>query len=130
MRMPPLCRTRQSQHSPPPPMTETVLHDLESFSQSIARNVRVLLFKHSPQCPISHAAREEYESFRRHNPDVPTMFVDVIDDRAVARGLADACGVRHESPQAIVFEQGKPVWNASHRAITRGSLEAAWGCKC
>jgi bacillithiol system protein YtxJ len=76
------------------------------------------------------AAREEYESFRRHNPDVPTMFVDVIDDRAVARGLADLCGVRHESPQAIVFEQGKPVWNASHRAITRGSLEAAWGCKC
>lgn len=114
----------------PPTMTEHVLHALDDFSAAIAQNVRVLLFKHSPACPISHAAREEYQSFRRHNPDVPTLFVDVIADRPVARGLAELCGVRHESPQAILFQQGKPVWNASHDAITRGSLEAAWGCGC
>jgi bacillithiol system protein YtxJ len=114
----------------PPTMTEHVLHALDHFSAAIAQNVRVLLFKHSPACPISHAAREEYDSFCRHNPDVPTLFVDVIADRPVARGLAELCGVRHESPQAILFQQGKPVWNASHDAITRGSLEAAWGCGC
>lgn len=114
----------------PPTMTEHVLRALDDFSAAIAQNVRVLLFKHSPACPISHAAREEYESFRRHNPDVPTLFVDVIAQRPVARGLAELCGVRHESPQAILFQQGKPVWNASHDAITRGSLEAAWGCGC
>ncbi len=111
-------------------MSEHVLRGLDQFTDGITQNVRVLLFKHSPACPISHAAREEYEAFCRHNPDVPTLFVDVIRDRSVARGLAELCGVRHESPQAILFEQGKPVWNASHHAITRGSLEAAWGCGC
>lgn len=111
-------------------MSEQVLRDLDGYERALADHVRVLLFKHSTQCPISAAAHAEYEAFRRHNPDVPTLFVDVIEARPVARGLAERCGVVHQSPQAILFQQGKPVWHASHGAITRGSLEAAWGCRC
>lgn len=111
-------------------MAEQVLHGLDDYERALQEHVRVLLFKHSPVCPISAAARAEYDSFVREHPDVPTLFVDVIDDRPVARGIADRCGVRHESPQAILFARGAPAWHASHQAITRASLEAAWfgGC--
>lgn len=110
-------------------MPETILHDLAAFQRAL-QQPRVLLFKHSPVCPVSAAAREHYETFRRELPDVPTLFVDVIADRATARGLAEQSGVRHESPQAILFEQGRPVWHASHDAITLGSLHAAWAPRC
>lgn len=110
-------------------MTELPLHDLATFATAL-QQPRVLLFKHSPVCPISAAARAHYEAFRRERPDVPTLFVDVIADRAVARRIAEACGVRHESPQAILFEQGQPAWHAAHDAITLGSLLAAWAPRC
>lgn len=112
-------------------MAETVVRDLPDFDAALRANVRVLVFKHSPACPISAMARREYASFCAAQPDVPTLFVDVVAARAVARGIAERSGVRHESPQAILFEQGKPVWNASHDAITAAMLEAAWcGGRC
>lgn len=110
-------------------MPERILRDLDAFDAALAAP-RVLLFKHSPVCPVSSAARDEYDAWRAASPDVTTLFVDVIDDRAVARGIADRCGVRHESPQAILFEAGRPVWHASHGAITRAALEAAWSPRC
>ena len=110
-------------------MPEQVLHSLAEFSVAL-QLPRVLLFKHSPECPISAAAHEEYEAFRGDLPDVPVLFVDVIGDRPTARGIADLCGIRHESPQAILFERGRSVWHASHDAITRGSLHAAWAPRC
>jgi bacillithiol system protein YtxJ len=109
-------------------MTEDVLHSLEDYERALAAP-RVLLFKHSPVCPISAAARAEYDGWR-HEADTTTAFVDVIADRAVARALAERCGVEHESPQAILFEQGRAVWHASHEAITRESLAAAWAPRC
>jgi bacillithiol system protein YtxJ len=110
-------------------VTQTVLHDLATFDRALAAP-RVLLFKHSPVCPISAGAKAGYEQFVRELPDVPTLFVDVIADRAVARGIAERCGVRHESPQAILFERGRPVWHASHDAITVEALHAAWAPRC
>lgn len=111
-------------------MSEQVLHDLDAFTRALAEAPRVLLFKHSPVCPISGAAHAEYRAFCREHPDVPTLFVDVIDDRPVARGIAELTGVRHESPQAILFERGQPVWHASHGRITSAAIAAAWAPHC
>jgi hypothetical protein len=55
-------------------MAETILHDLAAFTRGL-QQPRVLLFKHSPVCPISAEAREHYEAFRRELSDVPTLFV-------------------------------------------------------
>ena len=84
-------RTPLAAHPPAPSagcMPETVLHDLAGFSRAL-RDVRVLLFKHSPTCPISAHAREQYDEWKRANPDAPTLFVDVIGDRPGARGIAE-----------------------------------------
>lgn len=111
-------------------MNELVLHDLDAYQRALATHPRVLLFKHSPTCPISAHAREQYDEWKRANPDAPTLFVDVIGDRPGARGIAERCSVRHQSPQAILFELGQPVWNASHDAITADALAAAWAPRC
>ena len=105
-------------------MTET-LHSLPAFRAAIARHPLVMLFKHSPVCPISAAAQREWREFVQAHPEVPTLFVDVIADRPVSRGLAQECGVQHESPQAILFRDGKPAWHASHGSITAESLAEA-----
>jgi bacillithiol system protein YtxJ len=112
-------------------VSELVVHDLTAILRALDQNVRVLLFKHSPTCSISQAARAEYDAFRAGHDDVPTLFVDVVADRAAARGIAAHCSIVHESPQAILFQQGRPTWHASHHAITAAALEAAWfggGC--
>jgi bacillithiol system protein YtxJ len=108
------------------PMPEHVLHDLETFDAALRRHPRVLLFKHSPACPISARALGEYERWKTELPDAPTLFVDVIADRQTARGIAERTTVRHQSPQAILFERGEPTWHASHDAITAAALHAAW----
>lgn len=108
-------------------MNTESIHDLEAFGAALRRHERVVLFKHSPRCPVSTAARAEWDAFVAAHPDVPTLFVDVVADRPVARGLAEACGVAHASPQAILFEQGSPSWDASHHHITAETLAAAWG---
>ena len=110
-------------------MADLKITDLAAFETAI-QQPRVLLFKHSPVCPISATARAEFTMFKVDNPDVPTLFVDVIGSRAVAREIAKLCGVEHESPQAILFESGRAKWHASHSDITKGSLEAAWAPSC
>jgi bacillithiol system protein YtxJ len=106
-------------------MTTESLHSLESWRAAITREPRLMLFKHSPICPVSARALREWRTFVASHPEVPTAFVDVIDDRDVARGLAAECGVPHQSPQAILFLAGAPAWNASHGDITAESLAAA-----
>ena len=83
---------------------------------------RFLLFKHSPVCPISARAFREYERFVAEEPDVPTGFVNVIAGRPLSLRAAEATGVAHESPQALLIRDGAAVWSASHGAITLDSL--------
>ena len=83
-----------------------------------------MLFKHSPICPISAKALSEWERFLQLRKDLHTLFVDVIADRSVARELAREWGVPHQSPQAILFKDGRRVWDASHDGITAEALEA------
>ena len=107
-------------------MPETVLHSLADFAAAIGEERRVLLFKHSPICPISAGALAEWKAFLSAAPAATALFVDVVADRSTARGIAELCGVRHESPQAILFAGGKPAWHASHEAITAANLRQAW----
>jgi bacillithiol system protein YtxJ len=88
---------------------------------------RYLLFKHSPTCPISAAAFEQYRRFAETHPDVATGWIEVVQERPLARAVAERSGVRHESPQALLLEGGAVRWDASHGAITVASLEQALG---
>lgn len=88
---------------------------------------RILLFKHSHRCSISTRAQSEYEAFLEANPDTPTAWVNVVEERPLSLAIAERTGVEHASPQAMWIVDGDVKWNASHFDITRSALAEALG---
>lgn len=85
----------------------------------------LLLFKHSNTCPISAAAKFEFDNFLRAHSELDTRVVIVQEERALSNALADLLRVQHESPQAILLRNGEVRWHASHGEITVATLERA-----
>jgi len=99
------------------------LADESSLNES-KRAELAIIYKHSPNCPVSWGAQREVDRFIEQNPDFPVYVVNVVRDRNMSRQLADDLGVRHESPQAILVQYGSALKNASHRQITAQLMEA------
>lgn len=104
-------------------MDKTIIQTVEEFNQILEENERFLFFKNSTTCPISHAAFEEFENFVADQEQVPCYYLNVQEARPLSNHIAEATGVKHESPQALLFKGGDVVWNASHWKITYSSLE-------
>ena len=85
----------------------------------------ILIFKHSTQCAVSDAALDEFNSFTSDVEDLDCGLVLVIEHRDVSNAIAEQLNVRHQSPQAIVVEDGRSIWNASHWSITADALRDA-----
>ncbi len=100
--------------------------DLEQLLEK-SKEDPILIFKHSTQCPVSSAAYDEFMEFTTHAADVACGVVLVIENRPVSNTIASKLGVRHESPQAILVQNGRQKWNASHWAITADALAQALG---
>lgn len=107
-------------------MTDTLrsLRSEEDLDQALQEPVAVL-YKHSPWCGLSAGAQVEVQQFAASHPEVPVYMVDVVGDRALSRRIAERVGVHHESPQAILVEQGRVVWDASHFRVSCDRLERA-----
>ena len=79
----------------------------------------VVLFKHSLTCPISAGVYQEISG-----ADADVNIVVMQNARSVSTAIAERTGVRHESPQAIVLKNGKPVYHASHYDVTAADVES------
>jgi len=103
------------------------LHDVESVDAAIAESSErpVLLFKHSRYCGVSMEALDELQSHIQAQPVAGAAYkmVTVQTHRSVSDAIAQRLGIRHETPQAILLRDGKPVWNASHFRITSSQLD-------
>lgn len=86
-----------------------------------------ILYKHSFTCPISAAAHKQMEGFLERNPDAPFFMVDVNGSADVSSYVVEKTGIEHQSPQVIVFRDGKPAWHANHYDITADDLEQQLG---
>ena len=113
-----------------------MIHDLVPSSSAPAevleeiraasRTRPVLVFKKSPTCPVSWRAEAQLRAWRERVAavaDVDVLVVDVLAERAVARGLTAELGIRHESPQALWFDGGEVVAHGSHGVLTVGWFE-------
>jgi bacillithiol system protein YtxJ len=86
----------------------------------------VVLYKHSTQCGICDGAIEEIEQFLKDHPASGEFYyLDLLAHRDVSTAIAQRLGVKHESPQAIVLENGKVAAVFNHRAIRVAALEKA-----
>ena len=106
----------------------THLSDLDMLDAAIdeSRERPVLLFKHSRTCGISAEALDELRShLERGAAAAAYKVITVQSHRRISDEVADRLGVRHETPQAILLRDGRPVWKASHFRITADELNRA-----
>ncbi|UOQ72906.1 bacillithiol system redox-active protein YtxJ [Hymenobacter cellulosilyticus] len=79
----------------------------------------VLIFKHSTSCSISAAAKSKLE---RQWPDAnlanaSIYYLDLLRYRPISAEIANKFGVRHESPQLLLIQDGECRFDASHMSI-------------
>ncbi len=81
-----------------------------------------LLFKHSFRCGISAGALYGLEPFLKEiQAMVDLHFIDVVAYREFSLAIANEFKVMHQSPQVIIWQNQKIIYQASHSAI-RGDV--------
>jgi bacillithiol system protein YtxJ len=91
-----------------------------------AGSTPVLIYKHSLTCGRSEMAFDEVRDLMR-GPflGAQVALVNVQLARALSDEIEARFGVRHESPQAILIQDGRVVWRASHLRVTAEGIAAA-----
>lgn len=98
------------------------IQSIDEFDTLVNQNKPFVFFKHSLTCPISKNAFREFEEFTNEHKDFPSYYLQVQTDRDLSDYIAEQTGIKHESPQALVFDNGNVKWHASHSNITAESL--------
>jgi bacillithiol system protein YtxJ len=101
------------------------LTSIEELNQFVQQPGKHILLKHSTTCPISAKANEEFQSYVNDDETASAAMVLVIEDRPVSNHIAEEFEIKHESPQLLLFEDGKVQWNTSHWKITKDSIKEA-----
>lgn len=110
---------------PTPIQTLSTTDELERALASSAQQP-VVIFKHSPTCGISAQAFELITEWLAAATLTAEVFVlPVQAGRLVSGEIAQRFGIRHESPQVLVINQGRVVWHGSHFRATADGIRAA-----
>lgn len=103
-------------------MSKKVIETVEQFEEVLTKHEKFLFLKNSLTCPISHSAFEEFEHFTEDHQDISSYYLNVQDARPLSNYISETYGVKHESPQVLLFEDNQIIWNASHWKITFDAL--------
>ena len=102
----------------------TKLTSIDQFEQVIQQYPYVFILKHSNTCPISERAMDQFNKFL-YERDMDGYYLIVQEERELSNYIEEKTGVKHESPQAFYFVNGKITWHESHDNITVASLAKA-----
>jgi bacillithiol system protein YtxJ len=97
------------------------ISQLEEVDQR-SKEKAVILFKHSTRCSISAMSLSRFERTYQEEAAFEPYFLDLIAHRDISNAIAERYGVKHESPQAILIKNGKPVFDSSHMGISFAEL--------
>lgn len=97
----------------------TSMEEMEA-ALKVSDDEPIIIFKHSTQCDVCSRASYRMNQWMEKSPnEVPKMyFVKVIEKKPVSQALAKKLKVKHESPQVLLIQDGKSVWDTSHEDIT------------
>ncbi|MDZ7604958.1 MAG: bacillithiol system redox-active protein YtxJ [Cyclobacteriaceae bacterium] len=82
----------------------------------------VVIFKHSPRCPISSLALSRFDSTFQ---SMDYYLLDVVSQRDLSQNVAASLGVTHESPQLLVLSKKQCIHHSSHLGISSKEVELA-----
>lgn len=78
----------------------------------------VIIFKHSTRCSISRFALKQFESEFDLEGKVIPYYLDLLSHRDISNEIATRFVIPHQSPQLILIQDGKAIYDASHDAIS------------
>ncbi len=94
----------------------TSIDQLDQLTEE-SKTKPILIFKHSRSCSISKATLDRLER-NWHLDGVKTYFLDLLTYRDVSNAIAKIFEVQHESPQVLIVDNGKSIYDRSHFDIT------------
>ncbi|MFB6249550.1 MAG: bacillithiol system redox-active protein YtxJ [Salinibacter sp.] len=103
-----------------PLTSESAWNDARTASE----DAPVLIFKHSNACPVSAQAQDEMTELSA-DTDLPVYRIVVQESRSVSDAIEADLDVRHETPQAILLRDRRPVFDASHFDVTADAIRDA-----
>lgn len=86
---------------------------------------KAVFFKHSNRCSISRMVENRLLNYSLSLDGIPFYWVEVVKSREVSNALALQAGVKHESPQILIFDRGQCIHSWSHNAIIPQEIEEA-----
>ncbi len=98
------------------------IHGVDALVEE-SREHPLAIFKHSTSCPVSSLAKARVDkALRQEEITFPVYFLDLLRHRNVSNYVAEVFGVRHESPQLLVIDDGEAAYHASHLAIDPAAI--------
>lgn len=101
------------------------LTDLGQLNEIINESTEqpVIIFKHSTRCSISRFSLKQFESeFDLHDKVIP-YYLDLLNHRDISNEIASRFDIEHQSPQLILIQDGKAIYDASHDAISVADIK-------
>lgn len=96
--------------------------DLKKAIEDSFQN-KIAIFKHSTSCFISRTVLKNFEKeVENSDQNAELYYLDLLAYRPISNKIASDLEIRHESPQLIVIENGKPVNSASHQDISLSQI--------
>jgi bacillithiol system protein YtxJ len=86
----------------------------------------VVLFKHSTTCSISNTALNRLERNWKNEEvaGTQTYYLDLLSYRQLSRQIAENFQVAHQSPQVLIIQNEKSVYDTSHFDINYPTIKA------
>jgi bacillithiol system protein YtxJ len=85
-------------------------------AKAASKSKPVVLFKHSTTCSISKTALNRLERNWKDEDLAGTKayYLDLLSHRNISREIADQFNVEHQSPQVLIIQNEKSVYDTSH----------------
>jgi bacillithiol system protein YtxJ len=99
------------------------LTSLSQWNTLFTSEENCLVFKHSTRCSISSMALNNFEKHWKENDFKNLYFLDLIAFREISNQIANDLNVQHQSPQAIIFNKNKIIYQASHSQIDAEEMQ-------
>jgi bacillithiol system protein YtxJ len=101
------------------------LTDLGQLNEIVTTSTEnpILIFKHSTRCGISRMVLRRFENEFDLEEKIIPYFLDLLEHRDISNAIAQQFNVTHQSPQILIIEDGKAVYNTSHDSIEASKLE-------
>ena len=99
--------------------TELQMEEIKSNSNQKLQ----LIFKHSTRCIISKMALKQFEKEYDFADQMDLYLLDLLQNRDISNQIATNYDIQHQSPQLILIQNSKVIYNVSHENIEASTLK-------